>query len=87
MGLNRIKSGQEKFTWGEVIKIHEVGDYSIVEYRRDNGEICFHGYVGKTDTNMSWNTLDQALAGCIAYKYEGPNHRAGNYFITMIGAN
>jgi len=29
--LKAIKNGEE-FTWGEVVKIHEIGIYSIVEY-------------------------------------------------------
>lgn len=33
---------------------------------------------------LLWDSLDAALAGCIAYKHEGPNHRADVYFIRVI---
>lgn len=40
--------------------------------------------VAYTDTNHSFHTLDEALAGAIAYRQEGCNHRADGYFIRSM---
>lgn len=94
--LQELKDGQG-FTWGQVIKIHEVGEYAIVEYHpwkvegitglvgeADYDEVMYHYYVSTRDTCHSTNSLDSALAGSIAYKHEGPNSRAADYFIRML---
>ena len=41
---------------------------------------------GGVDTNHQHDSLDAALAHAIAYRAEGCNSRAGNYFIQLIGA-
>lgn len=87
----------DRFPWGEVIADHAIGPYTIREFhpfeRREKGSIGpgvdkskahFHGYVNGADACCTWLTLDEALAGCIAYRAEGPNHRADEYFIRMI---
>jgi len=94
--LDKLKAG-EAFTWGDVIQIHEVGDYSIVEChpwevegsnvvvgRPVIKQLSFHVYVSSENTCSSFESLDAALAGCIAYKHEGVNHRADTYFMKMI---
>lgn len=69
-------------------------------------EVRFHPYVrapkgraaqgeagGYRDTGHSFHTLDEALAHCLAFKYEWKNHdfnaalntRADRYFLRMIG--
>lgn len=86
-----------EFIWGKVIKVHYIGyEYDVVEYHprkvkegRILNEIDFqikeyHGYVKEKDTSCSWKSFDEAIIGCIAYKYEGANHRADEYFIKMI---
>jgi hypothetical protein len=58
-----------------------------VSYEQDvpnEDKILYHGWVNGKDTCQSWESLDAALAGCIAYKHEGPNHGAGAYFMRMI---
>jgi len=85
----------EPYRWGKIKEIHEIGEYLIVEYwgfiyenssatKEYNKHSIFHPYVNCTDTNRSLNTLDEALAFCIAYKAEGPNTRAHQYFIKGI---
>jgi len=93
--LEKLKQGYP-FVWGEVIKIHEIGDYAIVEAYGDEfknyssmGKIDYthkdyHSYVGGEDCGHIFRDLDSALAFCIAYKYEGINTRAAGYFIKMI---
>jgi hypothetical protein len=86
------------FTWGEPIRLYEVGPYSILEFHpweRKNGSIStgqpdkdsieFHGWVDNRDTCMGFNTLDDALAGLICYRHDGPNSQAARYF--MRGLN
>jgi hypothetical protein len=86
-----------EFTWGTIIELHEVGEYTIAEYhpwKSDNGKILmgepdgkkteFHGWVSGEDTSHSWLSLDDALAGLISYKYEGHNGQAGYYFMKMV---
>ena len=89
--------GGVPFTWGQLIDIHDIGAYTIVCYHPwtteknavkvgtpSLGELSYHGYVNGKNTSESWPSLDAALAGCIAYKREGANHRADWYFMKMI---
>ena len=77
---------EKEFTWGNVIKIHCIGEYQIVEYidKRDK-KIYYHGYINYSDTNCAYLSLDSALIGCIGYKHEGGNGKAAMYFEKMIG--
>ena len=76
------------FNWGKIIKIQAIGDYQIIEYiscSSGKGEPSFHSYVDFKDTNHSYNTLEQALIGVIAHRFDGVNSRAAGYFCKMIG--
>lgn len=75
---------RREYPWGEVIKIHCIGEYQIVEARKDN-ETHWHGYIKYKDTNTAYSSLDEALVGCIGYKFEGGNGKAAMYFTRMIG--
>ena len=95
--LDSVKRGLP-FTWGEVVAIHVVGPYAIVEYhpwkcsesrmvltgQPDPDAIEFGTYVDGRNCQHSYGTLDAALAGCIAYRIEGPNHAADAYFIRSL---
>lgn len=88
--LNKVKQGQP-FTWGEVIRIHTIGEYDIVEFYRwdekgkaDTTDISFHCYLNGKSVSQSWSSLDEALVGLIAYKHEGPNSKAATYFMRML---
>ena len=83
-----------RFGWGQVICVHTVGEYDIIEYIPNqssnvadedyDSSPCFHPYVDGCDISQSFHSLDQALVGAIAYKAEGPNGRAATYFFKMI---
>src|ERR1035437_7351902 len=87
------------FTWGEPIRLHEIGPYSILEFypwkrkgvswmikgQPDKDTIEFHGWINDRDTCMGFNTLDDALAVLICYRHDGPNSQAARYF--MKGLN
>ena len=47
-------------------------------------EINFHPFIDGRDTNQSYHSLEAALVGVIAYKYEGCNHHADTYFIIAL---
>lgn len=77
---------EKEFIWGNVTKIHCIGEYQIVEYiGKEDNKICYHGYINYSDTSHSYLSLDSALVGCIDYKYEGGNGKAAMYFGKMIG--
>ena len=85
-------------SFGTVVEIHKINIYQIVEYleitkyKNEIGEIQTlsvpkYGCCVDFDvTHSSFKTMDEALAFCIAYKYEGINCHAHNYFLKMIGA-
>ena len=95
--LNEITFGKRSnFTWGEAIKIHEIGEYTIVEYhpweyknnstttRLDYSNSEYSCYLNHQHLGLSTYTLDEALATCIAYKHDGINSHAAHYFMKMI---
>jgi hypothetical protein len=95
--LEVLRFEPERFTWGEYIAAHDIGPYQIVEYYPWAVRGCevlsglpnydqrrYHGYILGKSTSHGWDTLDAALAGLIAYRQEGPNSQAGNYFIRML---
>lgn len=86
------------FAWGDIVKIHAIGEYSVAEFHpwevKSSGvltgcaaidETQYYGWIGDHAAHQSWASMDAAIVGCIAYKHEGINHRAGGYFMRMIG--
>lgn len=57
---------------------------SILTGEVDETSVSFHGYLNGRDVSQGWPSLDEALAGLIAIKHEGPNSRAGDYFMRMM---
>lgn len=87
----RIQAIKGAFVWGKVVKVHTVGEYQIAEYISKSsvkdpeaGETEFHGYIGWSDEHVSFYSLDEALVGLVARKYEGCNSRAADYFFRML---
>lgn len=89
---HRMPDGRE-FVWGPVDKLHVIGKYTIVEYRRDcsnmiqseywpeHGTVCFHPYIEDRDTNHSCSSLEEAIVLAIAIDRDGLNTRAHTYFM------
>lgn len=85
------------FTWGKVKSVHVVGDYQIAEYhpRKSEGSRIlkepdltkteFHTYIDWKDAHHSYSTLEEALIGVIAMRFDGLNSQAAMYFSKMIG--
>lgn len=91
---NRLLPDGNKFVWGPISWIHEIGPYMIVEYRQDrstfigrdqndHGRTLFHPYLNGKDTSTSYESLSSALVGVIGYEREGGNGRAACYFDLM----
>jgi hypothetical protein len=99
-GYSEALAPTARYVWGEVIRGHEVGPYRILEIHPhafingqargiDREATAFHLFVmddaGVTvDACNSFQSLDAALAGGIAYRAEGCNHRADRYFIEAL---
>ena len=98
MTEDRKQNIAKEFSWGQVREVHEIGPYLIVEYHphkyiagawtrsngNDLGKINFYLYVDGWDTSHSCESLDEALATAIAYRREGSNSRAAEYFMRML---
>ena len=68
---------QKDFPWGEVIKVHSIGEYTITEFKPDSV------FNSANETEFStghayYDTLDEAIIGAICSKYEEP---AAEYWI------
>jgi len=84
-----IRGNAIRFVWGPIKNIHTVGEYDIIEYEDTdngipNGDILFHPYIKGRDTNHSYETIEEAMAGMIAVRMDGWNTRADQYFINSI---
>ena len=84
----------------EVFKIGNYGivKYISSSEKEDVNKVRFHPFIWTneypeyhdnqyywSDTNTSYYSLDSALVGVIARKYDGLNSQAGAYFCKMIG--
>ena len=60
------------YTWGKLVKVHDVDplEVSIVEYIHED-KTHFHPYIAKKDTNVSYNTIEQAIVGAILIRKHG----------------
>ena len=84
------------FTWGEAVEKHEIGEYTIIEYhpheyvnccstgKVDYSKTEYSCYINHNPISRSTESLDAALACCIAYKLDGANTRADRYFMKSI---
>jgi hypothetical protein len=85
------------FPWGPIDRVHRVGRFAIVEFRRDESKLWspdgkyldrhnatqFHPYIDGRDASTSYSSLESALVGAVGYLREGPNGRAASYFDRM----
>lgn len=74
--LDLLRAGHP-FNWGDLIQIHVLPRYAVVEYKRTHyntrgapegfePEPSFHPYVDGEDTNHSFGSLEAALVYAIA---------------------
>lgn len=95
--LGRIENEGAGFTWGEIARLYKVGEYTIAEYHPWKSEDCrcmtgspagyfeYHVWIGGKDTARSYGTLEAAMVGAIAYKYDGANSQADSLFCRALG--
>ena len=55
----------EKFPWGDIIKIHMIGNYQIIEFIDYEKEISFKPYIDCKDCHCSYPSLDTALISAL----------------------
>lgn len=73
--LSIIRKRPGRFTWGKIIRIHDIGPYTIVEYTRKAisnpalNEVRHHAYVDGEDTCNSAFSLDGALLIALGRKH------------------
>ena len=92
-----INALKKEFVWGEITKVHQIGDITIFEYLEDErfnastGEMepagvtrSYHMYVGMKDTNHSDDTLDGAILVALGVKYQGLNSQFSTMASRML---
>lgn len=72
------------FPWGEVVEVHTIGPYEIVEYIvgpqwRDAGRTMFF-----TEYAI-WPTLEGAMLNLVCQKYSPGDHHLPDYAAKLIG--
>lgn len=85
------------FTWGEVIEITHLREYAFASYHpwQQNGMesmvgipntsvVCWHIWINYKDTCRGAKSLEEAMATAVAYKLEGVNSQAADYFMKML---
>jgi hypothetical protein len=80
---------EQDFSWGEVLNIHTIGEYQIVEYSQFNEdenktEIWFEAYRNYERSHYTADTLEKAITGAICCKYDGVNSQANKFLWKMI---
>ena len=87
--LQIVKKFPNRFAWGNIKKIWEIGSYAIGEYNEDClGKLTrtfYHVWIDGKDESISADTLEGALATAMAHKHDGINSQAGMFFTRMIG--
>jgi len=97
--LGEVRDGAD-FVWGEMVKLHDLGPYTIGEYHpwvtegctvkmgiEDMNRMSYHIWIDGKDMGCSAGSLEGAIVLAICLKYDGPNTRAAGYFMKMIGAS
>lgn len=69
--LTDIRHHPSNYTWGKIHKFHDIGRYTIVEYKRRSaddltGDSYFAVYVEGKDQRRSCSSLDQAIIVAVA---------------------
>lgn len=72
------------FVFGEVIKIHKISDFSIVEAKEEGQDVLFYVYTNVNEALYRYKNLDEAIVVAIAIKYEGSISEA-ECFMNAIG--
>lgn len=84
---DKIKFIEKDFCWGKVIKTHYIGQFQFIEAERNNKDypVLFSAYINFESISRSYMSLESAMIGVIAYKYDGSSSQAAEFFEKMIG--
>jgi hypothetical protein len=86
--LKTIRTRPNLYTWGTVIKIHDIGEhYTLVESTelfQGGVERRFHVYVDSVDTNLCSSSFDRALLFAISQKTLGLNDEATSMAVAAM---
>ena len=75
---------RKNFTWGDIIKIHEISNIQIIECEfGEKKERQFCIYVDFEDTHTYAETLDDAIIMALSFKYD-KSETAGIMFKRML---
>lgn len=68
--LATVRKEPQRYTWGKIRQIHEIGPYAVIEYesQEDNGETRWSPYVNGQDLRRSMLNLDAALLVGMAFR-------------------
>jgi len=77
--LNLVRDNPQRFTWGNVISIMDVGRYTFINFEpncdrqeavdvSDETRFAFHIYIDGKDSSHSAGSLDQALVLAISLR-------------------
>lgn len=75
------------FVSGPVERVYSLGEYTIVAFSAQDGSTTFRAYVKTEMVDTDFPTLETALVGAVAFKYDGPDSKAPMYFMRMVGAH
>lgn len=94
--LPKLRTGA-LYLHGEVIALHQVLAYDFVEFRpwalrggvpdpsvvQGNG-LAFRAYCEGEEIPVSFDSLEEAMVGAVAYRLDGPESQASRYFFRMV---
>lgn len=72
--LDVIRKDPQRFTWGRINRIENLGPYTFVHYLQypmgndAGGSVRVGLYVDGAETNTSYPDLDQALVAAVAFR-------------------
>lgn len=97
--LDDILSDKPNYWLGPILDVHYFAEFAFVEYNRRNfgtsarvhGELTneagFSIFANGQSISRGVNSLEDGVITAIAYKYDGCNSQAADFFRRMIGAD
>lgn len=95
--ISKLWRFPESFTWGHVERIWVIGAYTIASFHPwkvigcsiqtgepQMGLLHYHVWIDGKDCSESFDSLESAMAGAVAYAIEGAGHRADFYFMAAL---
>lgn len=78
--LSTIRAQPNLYTWGQIIRIHDLGKYAFVQHywnyvdNKDSKESSFSIYIDEKDIGRSCSSLESAMITAVSFsKLKEPN--------------